>query len=232
MKVIGYFTPGYATEAELLVRSLDRVGMEHEITSIESRGNWYANTSYKPMFLRERRATMTGPLLYLDVDAFVHHNCTAYFEELAARHMDFGAHWYAGPAKGYDWSRIRRDAMGNLNGWWMLSGTLFLGDTLRCRRLLFAWCAINETLQQCGVMEGGGQKNLWFLTTCMEDLRVERLPGRYCYVFDKERAYPDTEPRIIEHTIASRDHRAVERQTPARQSKHREFRKILAFPYP
>ena len=220
MLTIGFYSLGtdYEREAGLLRHSLDRVGMAHDITGFEDRGGWYANTSYKAEFIRDQRQKHRGPLLYIDVDAFVHGNCNRYFEGLAARGVDFGAHWFHGPAKGHDKRKVRDE------GWWMLSGTLFLGDTDGCRRLLDTWYDMNSLFRDRGIMEGGGQKNLWFLVTCMEDLKVERLPGRYCYVFDKPWAYDPKEPKIIEHTIASRDHRgAVERVTEPRKQRIHEL---------
>jgi len=201
MLTIAFHTPDYAHEAELFRASLEQVGMEHEITAIESRGDWYDNTAYKPVFLREMRQKHTGPLLYIDVDAFVHENCEGFFEGLAERGVDFGAHWFRGPAKGHDLSKVRDE------GWWMLSGTLFLGDTTGCRQLLDTWVMFNRFMRQIGVTQGGGQKNLWYLVTCLEHLKVERLPGCYCRVFDKPWAYDTDEPVIIEHSIASREHR-------------------------
>lgn len=226
MKVVAYYTEGtsYEEEAGLLRASLDQVGMKHEITPITNRGDWYANTAFKSEFLRERRDSAKGPLVYLDVDAFVHHDCTPYFLGLAANGYDFGAHWFRGPSKGHDQSKVRDE------GWWMLSGTLFLGDTPRCRQLLELWCAMNRTFQEHDVTQGGGQKNLWFASTCLEKLRVARLPGRFCYVFDKPYGYPAKEPMWIEHTIASRENRGKSkgRKRPERRRRLAELRKLVA----
>ncbi len=136
-------------------------------------------------------------MLWVDADAIVWENCDRYFESLCEG-ADFGAHWFQGPAGGYDFTR---------NDNRLLSGTLWFNDTPAAKALLSAWVDLNSTLSANGIREGGGQKNLWYLTTCMKDLRIARLPGRYCYVFDKPEAYPDGEPRIIEHTLASRENR-------------------------
>ena len=204
MLVVAYYSMGtpYEAEAALLRSSLNRVGMDHYIVGVPNRGGWYANTAHKAVFLRDQRRAHKGPLLYVDVDAFVHENCAAYFDALGPKGVDFGAHWFRGPAKGHDRSKVCN------KGWWMLSGTLYLGDTLGCRTLLDNWVRMNTLFAQSGIVQGGGQKNLWYLVTCMEDdLKVERLPGRYCYVFDKPWAYDEDEPVIIEHTIGSRQHR-------------------------
>ena len=203
MKTVAYYTrdTAYEREADLLRSSLEAVGMDHEIVGVEDAGSWRANTARKATFLRRMRSDLDGPLLYVDADAFVHENCTDHFDLLSDLGFDFGAHWFRGPAFGHDRSAVREE------GWWMLSGTLFLGDTDRCRWLLDAWCALNETWAEHGIAEGGGQKNLWFTVTCLRGLHVKRLRGRYCYVFDKPWAYPEAEYPVIEHTIASRIHR-------------------------
>lgn len=226
-KVIAYYTEGtpYEREAELLAASLDAVGMRYEITPVADGGGWYANTRHKAVFLRNVRSRLRGPLLYIDADAFVHANADDYFADLAAQGCDFGAHWFHGPAKGHDRRKVQD------RGWWMLSGTLFLGDTVGCRRLLDAWCDLNDTLASHGLEQGGGQKNLWFLVEAhfKDDLKVARLPGRYCYVWDKPWAYPDDEPCIIEHTIASRQNRGEsDLDTTGRQGRITELWRRLA----
>jgi len=114
----------------------------------------------------------------------------------------------------------------------MISGTLFLGDTPGCRQLLSNWRALNELWRSRGITQGGGQKNLWFTSTCMDDLRIMGLPGAYCYAFDRAEFYlPGTKP-IIEHTIASRDHRAQERCTTGRARRVSELRALLKQPIP
>jgi SAM-dependent methyltransferase len=214
----------YEREAEILKASLDRVGMAHHVEGFPTRGDWYANTAEKARFIRRIRDEVKGPLLYVDVDAFVHENCDAYFKDLADRGYDFGAHWYRGPAKGGDRTQKREE------GWRMLSGTLFLGDTPGCRQLLSDWTALNDLWRSRGMMQGGGQKNLWFTTTCRKDLRIARLPGGYCYVFDRSFFYEPGEPIVIEHTIASRDHRGREQRTRGRARRVTELRQLLATP--
>ena len=220
LRVIAFYSEGtpYEEEAAILRASLNRVGMAHEITPVPDRGSWGANTLHKGQFIKAKRNEHRGPLLYVDVDAYVHENCSAYFEGLAAQGFDFGAHYFAGPAKGHDRSKVRAE------GWRLLSGTLFLGDTPACKRLCSAWASMNGLWKALAIMEGGGQKNLWFLTTCLQ-LKIARLPGRYTYVFDKPWAYPEGEPCVIEHTIASRENRGQRGRTnAARRTRVAELR--------
>ena len=224
MITFGFYSAGTPYEAEALLfrASLDRVGTRHVIRPFPSKGDWYANTAHKATLIRDFRNEVSGAFLYCDVDAFVHENYDAYFDELAKRGADFGAHWFAGPAKGHN----RADICACLAGkpcnrpHRLLSGTLFFGDTAGARTLLDNWVAINDVFRSRGLIAGGGQKNLWYLLTCMEDqIKIAKLPGRYCYVFDKPWGYPENEPRIIEHTIASRDNRVARRNTTARRSR-------------
>ena len=225
MMVVGYYTQGegtsYEAEAELLRASLVRAGVPHEITAIESRGDWYANTSMKAEFIRRQREEHAGALLYVDVDAFVHRDPSAYFDTLNAMGSDFGAHYFRGPAGGHDRSKVEKE------GWRLLSGTLYFGDTPGARVLLNAWVALNATLRAHGAPEGGGQKNLWYLTTCLRDIEVVRLPGSYCWVFDKPWAYAKEEEPVIEHTIASRDHRGTRQRTDARAQRIEQLQRLV-----
>jgi len=217
MLVIAYYSrnTAYEREAALLEASLQRANMPYTLSGIDDRGGWYANTAYKAEFLRKARDKHGGPLVYVDVDAYVHENCEAYFDGLTG---DFGAHYFRGPAKGHDQSQMRAE------GWRLLSGTLFLGDTPKCRELLDAWCGLNDTFRRMGLVEGGGQKNLWYVTTCVPHLSIERLPGRYCWVFDKPWAYEDGEYPVIEHTIGSRDHRPRPGEADAIYERHNQAR--------
>lgn len=225
MIVIAYYTEGtsYYEDACLLQDSLDVVGMDYEIVGVKDQGSWDANVGQKPLFIRQQREELKGPLLYIDVDAYVHKDCSQYFSLLGARKIDFAAHWFAGPGKGYDFAGKNCACLKGRpcsKPHRLLSGTLFFGDTDNVRSLLDVWCDLNESCRRHGWESGGGQRNLWALVTANQrHLKQFKLPGRYTYVFDKARGYPRGEPKIIEHTIASRDHR-----NPARQRKNKPRR--------
>jgi hypothetical protein len=200
MIVVGYYTQGtaYEKDAARLRASLDHWGLAHEIVGVPPQPDWDHATALKPIVLFLLRQALAGPILYVDVDAVVHADCSKYFDGLDC---DFAAHWFQGPSGGYDRSR---------NDDWLLSGTMYFADTGPARDLLLAWCELNCQRQQKGNWTGGGQGNLHeleadgWLAYC---LKIVRLPGRYCYIFDKAWAYPEGEPIIIEHLIASRANR-------------------------
>jgi hypothetical protein len=201
MKVVAFHTGGpYREEADRLKKSLLKVGMDNFlIQEIPLNCDWHHAVSMKPIFLNEVRNRYPGGLLYIDVDAVVHENCSEYFDSLEGT-CDFAAHWFQGPSGGYD--RKRNDNH-------FLSGTMYFADTMEARLLLKAWIVVNKGQQIQGNWKGGGQANLAGLLErrAVSNLRIHKLPGRYCYVFDKSWAYPENEPRIIEHLIASRENK-------------------------
>lgn len=84
-----------------------------------------------------------------------------------------------------------------LRGWELLDGTLWLNNNNTTRDVVRQWC--EETT--VGVWE---QKTLQDILDRRSDVRVNRLPPEYCYIFDTSRAlHPGVEP-IIEHMQASR----------------------------
>ncbi len=204
LTVIGFYTRGtpYEADAARLKASLDRVGMDSSIIPIETQGDWDANVARKCSIIHAARQMVPGPLLYLDVDAVVHENCTEYFERLCRAGIDFAAHWFQGPEGGYDCNR---------NDDHFLSGTMLFGESSAAWELLGQWARENTRQIMRGNIQGQGQANL---RTVLDEkrvakLKVQRLPGRYCRVFDKPWAYPPDEPVIIEHLIASRENRGT-----------------------
>jgi len=201
MRVVAYHTGGpYTQEAELLVASLEKLKIDHHVENVGAATDWDHAVSLKPIFIYRMREMYTGPLVSVDVDAFFHSDPSAYFDGLDT---DFGAHWFQGPSGGYDKTR---------NDDWMLSGTMFWGDTKEARELLKTWSLVNAAKQAVGHWAGGGQANLRSIVESqlkmgMGWLRVTRLPGEYCYVYDKPWAYPEGTVPCIEHTIASRENR-------------------------
>ena len=212
MLTIAYYTPGpYAGEAVRLRRSLDAVGMPHEIVEVPSAGDWNENVALKAHVIRRARDRHGGGLLYIDVDAVVHADCTPYFEALEQT-ADFAAHWFQGRGPG------GVEQGNDLEH--MCSGTMFFNDTPAARELLESWIQQNHRTIAGGDRTGRGQRNLAWIVQLFEaidrdgvgregdvPLRVHRLPGRYCYVFYRPDGYPPDEPMIIEHTNASRENR-------------------------
>ena len=191
MLVIGYYTidSPYVEEAQRWANSLIRTGHSFNLMAIDDKGDWDQNTAEKPGIISFILSSSHTSVLYVDVDAVFHANCDDYFNHLAALEYDFACHW--------------------LEGKRLLSGTLWFNNTRPAKELLSHWINRNFTKQVKGDYSGGGQRNLWEVISEQKTsgLRMHKLPGRYCYAFRRPECYPPDEPRIIEHTLASRENR-------------------------
>ena len=129
--VVGYYTinTSYEEEAKRLIPSLQKFGVPYYIESIKSKGDWYSNTQYKPVFLK-RMLTKFAPksLIYVDVDAeFL--QFPALFDQLDENlNVHIGVHML-------DHSKRRR----SLVGLEMLSGTIFLRNSSLVYQLVDIW---------------------------------------------------------------------------------------------
>ena len=199
--VVGYYTPKYREDALRLIKTLEQHNVQFYIESVEEKESWEHAVSHKPVFLLECWERFPDrSLLYVDVDAIFHSNPMQFFDVLSARNWDFAAHWFQGPNGGYN--RTRNDNH-------FLSGTMWFGRTKNAKRILERWITFNKERQAKGNWEGGGQANLRDVLSerWVKGIEIYKLPGRFCFVFDKPWAYPDGEPRIIEHLIASRENK-------------------------
>lgn len=142
--IVGFYTPGpYEGEALRLSESLAALGLRSELTAIECRGSWQANTQFKAKFLRSRLMAHPGrPLLYLDVDALVIRlprliNKAA-LDQLAKAQLQL-AEWPIDTETGAcDVAAVI------LSGWELLGGTIYLGGTDRSVRLVNRWVELCE----------------------------------------------------------------------------------------
>ena len=73
--VVGYYTVNtpYEEEAQNLIRSLNKLGVNHDVIGVKTLGNWQANTRFKAGFMLDMLNKWPNyRLLYVDVDAVVH----------------------------------------------------------------------------------------------------------------------------------------------------------------
>ena len=189
LMVVGYYTVNtpYEAEAQNLLESLNRLGINHDISGVQSLGNWQANTRFKAGFMLDMLIKHPNHrLLYVDVDAVVHSipdlfkNYTC---DIAVRWQDF---------------RWRQNEC--------LSGTIYMENNERTKRICELWRDIN-------VNEGNESNRMeqWNLDTVINKMKVEdpnftykNLPPEYTMIFDSMRGmYPNITP-VIEHFQASR----------------------------
>ena len=193
-KIIAFHTPDdlYRGEAERLRRSLDKLGLDYVIQEVEPSTDWSRTTMLKPLWMREARETHTGPLLYIDVDAYVHENPWPYLSNVEG---DMAAVVHAD---------------GTLN-----SSTVLIADTPGARWLLDEWvsrCNIRRSGEISSTLEESDQDVLRELVSETEALadcpyRFTRLPRNLQAKVGHEDLFLFG-PIVIEQFQASRELRA------------------------
>ena len=189
--VIAFYTTQYkiyTNYAKQFIASVINTGLNYDVKSIESKGNWQENTMYKREFIQETLEKLKSPILYIDIDAIVkapllyfsHINC-----DVACSIQNF-------PHRQNE----------------MLGGTIFMRYSERVLSFLRQWETFNSMYQ--GKLEQANMQHA--VNHCMvnEGLIFENLSPSYCYITDlTRRAYPDIVPKI-EHYQASRTIRQIE----------------------
>jgi hypothetical protein len=186
--VVGYYTVNtpYEQEAEKLKTSCRKFNLNHDIVGVANLGNWQANTRFKAKFMLDMLSKHAGKrLLYVDCDAVFHSIPKLfinYSADIAVRFQDFN---------------YRKNEC--------LSGTIYMENNLKTRRLCELWANKN-------VAEGPQAKTFeqWNLGAVIEqmaktdNLVCKNLPPEYTFIFDSmRRMYPNAVP-VIEHFQASR----------------------------
>lgn len=181
MVVIGYYTtdPVYSECYELLKASMDRFGMKYDFEAIDP-GEWKYITDLKPRIVLGMLEKYKQPILYLDVDAFVHEDLEPFFGGL---NSDIAVHYLTKKSGEEE----------------LLSGTVYFDYNEKVISLVNAWLDAeknNPTLND--------QQSLQLaISEFNSDLNLYQLPAAYTYIFDRK--YSEVERPIIEHLQASRE---------------------------
>lgn len=151
----------YSQEAQRFCARLNQLGLKYKIKTIRAGADWVQNCSLKSSILYDYRKSLRGPLLYLDVDAYVHSNPWRYLSQ------------YDGDAA------IYVDKYGE-----MISSTIHLNDTAGALKLLELWGSKQGRMPQTwdqkvlqSIIELDEQSNAPQFT-------VQRLPLNMTYIFD------------------------------------------------
>ncbi len=162
--VVGYYTLDTAYEdlAKTFIESLVRFNIPYHVEGIDCLGHWYRNTGYKPTFLkRMMKKFPTKNIVYVDVDtAFFGY--PDLFEQLDC---EVGVHHF-------DRSYHKRN---NVQGFEVLSGTIFLKNTKKVLDLVDRWA------RECKL-----RPYIWDQKSLERILegKFYNLPGEYCAIFD------------------------------------------------
>jgi len=185
--VIAYYTidTPYEGEAEVLKLSLESVGYSYSIAGVPNLGSWQKNTQYKASFIfKMLHKYPSEPLLYLDVDAIMVQPPTL-LDNLKA---DIAAAHFANRAGG--------------PGGELLSGTLFLGNTNKCLRIVERWIELNEQYPDRlpNGKDAWDQRTLKMAIQNVPEVNFVELPQEYTWITElTQRRMPGLSP-VIMHT--------------------------------
>lgn len=172
----GFFTDGYAAEADKLRESLERTQTPYFFKHFTSRGYWEANTRIKPEFLLDCLRRFPGrDIVYLDADSVVRSPLKLFFD------FDADVGVFIAPA---DAGMTHR----------YLTGTLYLRNTLAVQAFVEDWIRAQD-----GMVLGVDQDSFTAAIERHSDLRIGALPESYVKIFDRGAETP-----VIEHFQASR----------------------------
>jgi len=178
--IIGYYTIDtiYESAAKIFIKSLESLGIPHDIQGTPILGDWYKNTCYKPTFIKHMMIKHKGiNVVYVDCDAeFLKY--PVLFDTL-----DCNVGVYV-----FDRSCYRKSA----HGFEVLSGTVFLKNNQEVFDMVSRW------EQECK-----DNPNVWDQKSLEKVIGDDyyTLPGEYCKIFDRMDHITDP---IIVHYQASR----------------------------
>lgn len=164
--VVAYHTDDefYTHEAKRMCASAERLDIRVKTTTIPNQGGWEANTSFKSAYLLRERDLVSGPMLYVDVDAVFHISPLKY---LAGLDCDIAVYYDLGDGH-------------------LVSATLFFQDTKAVRHLLAEWN------QQCIAHPEIWDQEVLQLVIAADQAsarpryKVFHLPVGFCWIFDRE----------------------------------------------
>ncbi len=192
--IVAFHTPDevYRAEAARLKGTLDALGLDYHFFEVEPEKNWVRTTLLKPSWILKAREELAGPLLYIDVDAYVHHDP---WPLLSSCDGDLAAVVYRN---------------GQLN-----SATIWINDTDGARDLIAEWNsrAANRRESDRGDLEAtgdNGDQGVLKLAVLDDEAsgspkyRFQRLPVNLAYIFDRTETYC-VGPVVIEQLQVSRE---------------------------
>lgn len=192
--IVAFHTPDevYRAEAARLKKTLDALELDYQFFEVTPEKNWVRTTLLKPSWILKARNELTGPLLYIDVDAIVHGDPWPYLSQFDA---DVAA-------------------LVLPNGQFA-SGTILIADSVGARELLLSWEDSSQMRlhkDKGNLLPSGDHGDQGVLSEIVRLSEVEhapftfqRLPVNLTFIFDRVGWYFLHGPVLIEHLQASRE---------------------------
>lgn len=195
MIYIGYYTidtPYETVITENLYPSLLNWNLKHDIAGIKDLGNWGANTSFKPEFIKDMLIKHKEPIVFLDADAKIHKN-PVLFNEIPEK-FDMAVHFL-------NWFLQWRGHTGEKRE--LLSGTMMMRNNDKIMNLLDLY--IKECQDNPNQWE---QRILQDLLAQHKEIKIYHLPASYCTVVNHKNEIPTyVGDPVIVHYQASRKYK-------------------------
>ena len=192
-KIISYYTPNYKDVAEkYLLPSVKRLNLSYYIPEISSKGDWVANTDYKPFFILDCLLQHKEDLVWIDCDATINifpdlfNNIPKQFD-IAIHFLEWRLH--------YSWHK-------DSNVKELASGTIFFRNNEYSKIICQKWIDNSKHIKP-------DQKALE-QTIKETNVSYYNLPREYCYIThhpNGQTSYVLIENPTISHHQVSREKR-------------------------
>lgn len=175
MHFISYYTPNYKEIMDnYLLPSLNGLELPYYIEKVKNLGSWKANTDFKPIFIKHCLEKLNDNVVFMDADSIINKFPTLFWL-IEKDGYDLAYHLLKWNEQ-YPWQK-------NSNKREALSGTVFLHNNDKVKRLIDRWIELNKTT-------GWEQVALGKAIISMPELKIYELPRRYCYITSTPRGEP------------------------------------------
>jgi len=177
--IVSFYTKNtfYEREANNLIESCKKQGLEYAIVGLESLGNWKANCGLKPKFLLDQFLKHQRPLLWLDADAVVLEPLT-YFNTCCE-----------------DISFRIEETLKIDNASRMISSTVFVNHTQASFEFLKHWVEYQAAHPELTDQEA--MRDVAYLR--FHHLTIKALPKRYCAIAFASHFIDQKNPAIVQY---------------------------------
>lgn len=182
---VSFYTPNYRAYAAELRSCLVRLALWHDLEEVPCQGGFLQNVRYKPTFILRKMEEHpeAGAVVWVDADALIN-RVPVLFEKIT---RDFAVHFMKLPGK--------------RTGSELLSGTVFIRNTEKCRGMMREWIAALAADKSPRLLKPEQQVLQRILPKL--GITVQTLPRDYCWIVRPH----DTAIPTIEHHQASRESR-------------------------
>jgi hypothetical protein len=192
MKFISFYTGHYQWDAEQLIKSMVKLGINnYDVEYRDQIGNWEANTQMKASFILAKLKE-NDAVVWTDADSRIR-QVPSFFDTITT---DVGMFSLPKELSG-GFTLPKHSILNNVDSY-LQSGTMYFKNNDKVIKLLERWIEINAQDSQ--------QWDQWTLQVALQesDITITQLPPEYVWMDgNNSPLYADTRP-VIEHTQASR----------------------------